>query len=140
VGRRYRWTLYAVFAMLLATGLIWLWAQFLCPYPQWQAAAQRWSMRAHGAAMLCVFYLCGALWVRHIRPAWMQRRTRMAGGAFAGAVLALGLTGSALYYVNGEVPRAAAEWLHWIAGIAVCALFWLHVWVGRRKPTRQERG
>jgi hypothetical protein len=137
LGPRYRWALYAVFAVLLATGLVWLWARFLPPDdPESQMLAQAWSMRLHGAAMLYAFYLCGALWARHIRAAWIQRYNRAMGGLFAAAVVALGLTGYALYYVNGDAARAAAEWLHWVAGLAVCALFWLHVRSGRRALER----
>jgi hypothetical protein len=136
MSKQHRWALYAVFAVLLATGLIWLWAQFFCPDPALQAAAQAWSMKIHGAAMLGAFYLCGTLWARHIRAAWAQRHNRLAGGVFSATVLALGLSGYGLYYFNGEALRGAAEWLHWIAGLAVCALFWLHIQLGRRQFER----
>lgn len=67
--------------------------------------ALAWSMKLHGAAAMAGLYLLGMLWGPHIRNAWVRRRNRAAGAVFGSLTAVLVVTGYALYYVNGELPR-----------------------------------
>ena len=139
VGVRRRRAVYAVFALLLVSGIVWLLARWLMDEPEAQAPWLAWSMKLHGAAAWVAAFLLGTLWSSHIRHAWVRRRNRLAGGLFAAGVVALIVSGYALYYVNGELARGVAEWLHWIVGVALGVLFWVHQWVGRQPPPAGHR-
>ena len=121
LSRRRRWLVYGVFAVLLVTGLVWLALHFLDDGSEGGTLALAWSMKLHGAAAMAGLYLLGMLWGPHIRNAWVRRRNRMAGAVFGTLTAVLVVTGYALYYVNGELPRQGAEILHWVAG-GWCAL------------------
>lgn len=123
---------YGVFAVLLVTGLVWLALHFLDDGSEGGTLALAWSMKLHGAAAMAGLYLLGMLWGPHIRNAWVRRRNRMAGAVFGTLTAVLVVTGYALYYVNGELPRQGAEILHWVAGV-VCIALWVHIVIGRRK-------
>jgi hypothetical protein len=133
VGSRRRRAIYAVFALLLLSGVAWLLARWLMDEPEAQAPWLAYSMKLHGAAAWAATFLLGTLWSSHIRHAWVRRRNRLAGGLFAAGVFALIVSGYALYYINGELARGLAEWLHWIVGTALGFLFWIH----RRAAARQ---
>jgi len=132
IGRTRRRALYAVFALLLVTGLVWLAVHSAHLDPEVEAPWQAWSMRFHGAAAFASLFCVGTIWTPHIRHAWQRGRNRAAGALFGGAVALLVLTGYGLYYVNGESARGLAEWLHWIAGVGLGLLFRLHLSRGRR--------
>ncbi|AYB53948.1 hypothetical protein [Ralstonia solanacearum] len=131
--RRRRWTVYGVFGVLLLTGLAWLVQHFTDDGSEGGMAVLAWSMKLHGAAAMASLYLFGMLWGPHIRNAWVRRRNRAAGAVFGGLTALLVVTGYALYYVNGELPRQCAEVLHWVAGLAVCIALWVHIVVGCRR-------
>ncbi|KHK49756.1 transmembrane protein [Ralstonia sp. A12] len=133
LSRRRRWAVYGVFAVLLVTGLVWLALHFLDDGSEGGMLALAWSMKLHGAAAMAGLYLLGMLWGPHIRNAWVRRRNRAAGAVFGTLTAVLVLTGYALYYVNGELPRQSAEILHWVAGVVVCIALWVHILIGRRK-------
>jgi len=63
----------------------------------------------------------------------VRRRNRAAGAVFGTLTAVLVVTGYALYYVNGELPRQGAEILHWVAGAVVGIALWVHIVIGRRK-------
>jgi len=138
LGPHRRLALYATFALLLLTGLAWLLARWLELEPETLAPWQAWSMKLHGAAAMYATFLLGIVWSAHIRMCWIQRQNRLAGGLFAAVVGLLVATGFGLYYFNGEALRGATEWLHWGGGLAVGALFWLHLARGRRQATGHD--
>jgi len=132
IGRTRRRALYAVFTLLLVTGLVWLAVHWAHLDPEAEAPWQAWSMRVHGAAAFTSVFYVGTIWTSHIWHAWQRARNRAAGALFGGAVALLVLTGYGLYYFNGESVRGLTEWLHWIAGAGLGLLFWLHLSRGRR--------
>lgn len=132
LSQRRRWTVYGVFAVLAVTGVVWLVLHFLGDGSEGGTLALAWSMKLHGAAAMMGLYLLGMLWGPHIRNAWVRRRNRTAGAVFGALTAVLVMTGYALYYVNGELLRQAAEILHWVAGVVVCIALWVHIVIGRR--------
>lgn len=130
---RRRWMVYCMFALLLVTGLAWLVVHFLDDGSDAGALTLAWSMKLHGGAVMLTLLLLGMLWGPHIRNAWVRKRNRAAGAVVGAVVLVLILTGYALYYVNGQLVRQIAEYLHWFAGVTMCLALWAHIVVGRRK-------
>lgn len=138
ISRQRRLALYAAFALLLGTGLVWLLVHFLGLDPESTAPWQAWSMKVHGAAAFYVTFLLGIMWSEHIRSCWIQGQNRLAGGLFGAVVGLLLVTGFGLYYFNGESLRSLTEWLHWSGGIVVGALFWVHRAVGLRRAAGRD--
>src|SRR5262245_8318934 len=80
LDRRLRWSLYAAFALLFATGAVWLVADQLKDSTDgeiWQATAANMLMVHGGVAMLLL--LLGALFPIHIARAWRGRLNRISG-------------------------------------------------------------
>lgn len=124
---------YVVSGILLVTGIGWLAVHFLDDGSETGTLALAWSMKLHGAAVMLMLLQLGMLWGPHIRNAWVRKRNRAAGAVLGFFVLVLILTGYALYYVNGELLRQVAEYLHWFAGVMICLALWAHIAIGRRK-------
>ncbi|SOZ17567.1 hypothetical protein [Cupriavidus taiwanensis] len=132
IARQRRWALYAVFTLLLVTGIAWLVVRWSVADPETQAPWLAWNMKLHGASALAATFLVGTIWSSHIRHAWSRRRNRFAGGVFGFALGLLLVSGYGLYYFNGDLQRGLAEWMHWIAGLSLALPFWWHLSRGRR--------
>lgn len=132
IGKTRRRLLYLVFALLLMTGLAWLAVHWSHLDPDVEAPWLAWSMKLHGASSFASLFFVGTIWTSHIRLAWQRGRNRVAGALFGGAMALLVLTGYGLYYFNGEAVRSLTEWAHWIGGVMLALLFWVHLSFGRR--------
>jgi hypothetical protein len=136
---RFRWALYAAFAMLFITGVAWLIADGRKDSTNgevWQAASAYFLM-IHGGGAMVLLLLLGALFPVHIQRAWRSRRNRYTGAAMMTFNLLLIATAFGLYYAGSDMLR---EWIsdaHIAAGLFLPVLILVHVAVGRR--SRRER-
>lgn len=88
---------------------------------------------AHGiSAALCIFAI-GAVSAGHIRLGLNVRKNVNSGLAQTTVLLTLIVTGLGLYYGREEI-RDGLILTHWIIGIALLPLFFLHVCCNKRKP------
>ena len=120
--------------MLFATGVAWWVTDGLKQSSDgelWQAVSANLLM-LHGGAAMVTLILLGALFPLHIRLAWRSRRNRVTGVAMIVFNAALILTAFGLYYLGSEVIRPWASYLHFVAGCVLPALFFTHIWLGRR--------
>ena len=140
-GRRQRHSLYAVAAVLMVSGLVWLVAHYALPLPDDAARhpAEPWAMRIHGAAALLGMAVLGALWSQHVLPAWRAGEKRATGLPLLGIWLALAVSGYGLYYLAEESWRDAADTLHVSAGLAMPLALASHVWMQGRRQKKGER-
>jgi hypothetical protein len=130
----FRYGIYAAFALLLATGVGWLVADRMKDTASgegWQMAAANLLM-LHGGAAMATLLLLGALYPLHARRGWRARRNRITGATMVTFNAVLILTAFGLYYLGSELLRPWASWLHIGVGLALPALFLVHVLVGRR--------
>ena len=135
LDRRFRWTLYAAFALLFATGAAWLIADQLKDLPSgefWQAATANLLM-VHGGAAMATLLLLGALFPTHIARAWRGRLNRVSGAIMAATNVVLIVTAFGLYYLGSDTARPWISDAHIAAGLALPALLIFHVWFGRRQ-------
>lgn len=132
LGRGRRWVLYGLTAVLLASGLAWWLVHERADPEALPSPIEPWMMRLHGAAAMLAIFALGTLLFDHMLQAWRRGRNRLSGGLLAGAWLLLGLSGYGLYYLGGEGPRRATEWLHWGFGAALPLALCMHLVVGRR--------
>jgi hypothetical protein len=127
--------LYAVGALLSATGLLWLaFHYFVTVEAQFGPRAhplETWWLKLHGAASFTWLFLLGTVALWHSWRAWQARRNRLSGAVFAAANALLVSTGYLLYYAGGEGLRGAVSVLHWVAGLVFAVLLVWHVLSGR---------
>jgi hypothetical protein len=133
---RVRQGLYAVLAVLLATGLAWLVLDRIPDSgdgfePSRANPALPWLLAVHGTAAMAALLLAGALAALHIRPAWRSRRNRWSGiPTLAAGALLVG-TAPLLYYAGSDPLRAWASDLHIAAGVVLPVALLIHRRGGR---------
>lgn len=136
LGTHHRRLTYAGLILLWASGCLWLGFHYfvsssgelgLGPHP-----LQIWWLKLHGLAAMGSLIIFGSLMPGHIRKAWQHRNNRGSGGTMVATMIALTLTGYALYYVGGEELRPLISLTHWIWGLAMAPLIVLHILLGKR--------
>ena len=131
---RFRFALYAAFALLFATGVGWMVTDQMKDTPSgetWQAAAS-YLLMLHGAAAMATLMLLGALVPLHLRHGWLARRNRTTGTAMAACNAIFILTAFGLYYLGSDTVRPWTSGIHISVGLVLPILFCVHVLVGRR--------
>ena len=135
LDRRFRWALYAAFALLFATGAAWLIADQLKDSPSgefWQATTANLLM-VHGGAAMATLLLLGALFPTHIARAWRGRLNRVSGAIMAATNVALIVTAFGLYYLGSETVRPWMSLVHLAFGAALPGLLAVHIYLGRHQ-------
>lgn len=152
LSRRHEGVVYATFAILFASGALWLVARtWLRGEDELAADASPlapWAMKVHGAAAMAFLVVLGTLLQGHVRQAWHARRSRWTGGGTLAGALLLVVSGYGLYYLGGETAREVASVLHQAVGWVLPALLVWHVRASRRvraggffrKRVRPRRG
>ncbi|MGZ5201007.1 MAG: DUF4405 domain-containing protein [Telluria sp.] len=134
--RWHRRSVYVTGAVLLLTGVGWLVLRyFMRPVSEFGETVhplEPWAMKLHGAAAMAALFFVGSLLHMHIRRALKAKRNLVTGWAMVGTLSFLVSTGYGLYYLAGDAGRPLWSVLHWAVGLAVAALFVLHIVVGRR--------
>jgi len=140
LGPQHRRLTYAGLILLWVSGLLWLIFHYFMstvaefgvgPHP-----LQVWWLKLHGLAAMGTLMIFGSLMPGHIRQAWRHRKNRLSGVAMVTSMIALTLTGYALYYVGGEEWRPLISFSHWLWGLALAPLIVLHIILGRRARLR----
>ena len=111
LDRRLRWSLYAAFALLFATGAAWLLADQLKDSADgefWQATIAN-VLMVHGGVAMLTLLLLGALFPIHIARAWRGRLNRVSGSIMVICNAVLILTAFGLYYLGAETLRPWAS-------------------------------
>jgi hypothetical protein len=129
-----RATLYAVGALLWASGAVWLVLHYVFPQSTafgplpnpWEAPL----MRAHGLIAVCAVFLIGWMMAAHVTVRWVSERNRRSGLVLAGAALLLIFSGYALYYTTGS-PHDAAAFAHEAIGVLAPTAALAHWWRNR---------
>jgi len=138
---RFRRTVYAVMAALLATGAAWIVADALKDSANgdaWQQAAASLLM-CHGGAAMVMLMLLGALVPLHVGRSWRAGRNRTTGTAMASLNAALVVTAFGLYYLGSDTTRPWWSGVHIGVGLALPLLVLVHVWSGRRFRHDRQR-
>lgn len=135
---RVSWGVYSIFAVLFATGIVWIVADRLKD-PEggefWQGIATNMLMIYGGAAMIALVVI-GALLPNHVARAWRARRNRIAGVGMLAINLVLVITAFALYYLGSETLRPWISDIHIAFGISIPAAFVVHIFTGRQSRGR----
>jgi hypothetical protein len=116
-------TLYLTITLLWLSGAIWL------RLPAGHASGPLW-MKIHGAAAMAFLIVFGTLLHDHVPTGWQQKRERRSGGSLLGICVVLILTGWLLYYAGSEGLRHWASVIHWVLGLLIPVVIFLHVRLG----------
>ena len=129
----FRYALYASFAALFLTGVVWLLADWKKDADEiWQQVAANMLMLHGGFAMLTLMAL-GALIPLHFLRAWHARKNLLSGSVMAAVNALLIVTAFGLYYLGSESVRPWMSWIHIAAGLFVALMFPIHILLGRRQ-------
>ncbi|MGE5621773.1 MAG: DUF4405 domain-containing protein [Bacillota bacterium] len=136
IERWHRFSIYAVTAWLLATGILWLVVHyFMRPVTEFGEAIhplEPWAMKLHGAGAMAALFFVGSLLNIHLRRAIRAGRNLVSGWAMIAFLGVLTLSGYGLYYLTGEQNRPLWSLAHWIPGLFFPALLILHIVLGRK--------
>jgi hypothetical protein len=137
---RLRITAYVISGGVWISGIAWLVFHYFLrsegPFGFRNNPLEAWCLKAHGAFSFASLWLLGRMWSAHVMHGWNMRRRRWSGGSLVGVAFVLILTGYGLYYVDGKAWRDPIGVVHWIIGIAVLALFFVH-WRAKQVPGAQ---
>jgi small-conductance mechanosensitive channel len=131
----FRFGLYGIFAILFASGAVWLLADQMKnnadnDTEMWQQAAA-FLLSLHGGAAMVTLMLLGALGPMHVQRAWRAKKNRVTGIVSIAMYGLLIATAFGLYYLGSEVLRPWISTIHIAFGLAVPAVITAHVMVGR---------
>jgi hypothetical protein len=107
---------------------------FEVPHPQ-----QRWWLIAHAAFSFGALWMFGALWPDHVVRGWRAGLLRRSGGTLFAALVWLTVTGCALYYLGNDTLRSWTALAHWIPGLALLVVFFIHAPWGRARRADRRR-
>ena len=135
LNRALRATLYAVVAVLLLTGVVWLVLQAnqdpFRPAGAGSALAPR-LLAVHGGAAMLFLILLGALVPLHMQANWSRDRNRWTGVVMLALNAVLIVTAYGLYYSGSDLVRGWASDVHIAAGLVLPLWVAVHAWLGRR--------
>lgn len=128
----FRYWTYAVFSVLVVTGMAWLVADWQKDADEvWQQAAANLLMIHGGAAMLALMAL-GALIPLHLLRAWRAGKNLVSGSIVATVNTVLIVTAFGLYYLGSDTVRPWMSWIHIAAGLFITLMLPVHILLGRR--------
>jgi hypothetical protein len=141
LDRRFRYGLYAAFAVLFASGVVWLIADAEMDSPNgdfWQGLSAKMLM-IHGGMAMAVLVMLGALIPIHMQRAWRGRLNRITGTVMATLNGALVVTAFGLYYAGSDTLRSWTSDLHIAAGLGFPLVLLIHILMGRRNKRMPGR-
>lgn len=128
--------IYAGFALLLGSGIVWLllhhYVEVAGPFGPAPHPAEALMIKLHGIVAYGFVLLAGALIPMHLRLGWAGKRNRGTGVLLGGALLLIALTGLALYYAGSDDLRGIASLVHWLVGLLAALVLVIHAVRGRR--------
>ena len=132
---RFRYAVYAAFAVLFGTGSGWLLAdrmkeESFGASEAWQTAAANLIM-VHGGTAMVTLLLLGALLPLHMQRAWRRGRNRLTAIVMLATNGLLIVTSFGLYYAGSELLRPWTSNIHITLGLCLPVLFFVHVLIGR---------
>jgi cytochrome c biogenesis protein CcdA len=131
----FRRSIYAAFAVLVLTGVVWLfadWQKDISHDEVWQQLAATMLM-VHGGVAMITLLLLGALIPLHLLRSWRAGKNRVSGSVMVAFNAVLIVTAFGLYYLGSETVRPWMSWIHIAAGVLVALSFPVHIVLGRRK-------
>ena len=94
-------------------------------------ALEPWWLRLHGAFAFLALWTFGFLWAAHILGGWASGRRRWTGVLLAAWLLVMATSGYLLLYAGDDGAWGVLSPTHWIAGLALPAIYLAHRFLRR---------
>jgi hypothetical protein len=134
-GNRHKRTLYAVFALLWVSGVLWLGFHYYLRTPgefgEVAHPLEKWWLRLHGLMGFASLVAVGSVLPIHVRRAWYLGKNRTTGLITKGMFLWLAATGYCLYYFSSDSNESWLPLLHWVIGLSLPLTLIVHIRRGR---------
>ena len=142
LGGVHKLSLYGSTAILWLSGLVWILFHFFGVHPggfgEVRSPVEPISLKIHGAAAIIFISVLGSLISTHIRRGWALKRNRPSGVLITTICGFLVGSGWALYYLGSERARNAASLAHWILGLTLPVIIYLHILAWKWEQNREE--
>ncbi len=140
----HEWLVYVSVGLLTVTGAAWLlfdsYGSVEGEFGPEKSPFLPWLLMSHGV-LAYVFAVVAAMLVPvHIRLGWNALRNRVSGLVVIAVSLLLTATGLLLYYASAEALRDVASASHWITGLALPLLLFIHVARGKSQSGTPQSG
>jgi hypothetical protein len=140
LGSVHKFFLYGSVGMLWLTGLIWILFHYFGrrqgDFGDMPMPIEPLMMKIHGAAAMLILLAVGAMSSAHIRRGWVLNRNRPSGALVTSVCAILLVTGWMLYYVASERSRDFVSAAHWIIGLALPLLIYVHILLWKWEQNR----
>jgi hypothetical protein len=140
LGEMHKFFLYSSVGLLWLSGLIWLLFHYFGvhqgDFGDLRSPIEPLVLKIHGGVAMMFLLVLGSLISNHIRRGWVLKRNRLSGVIISSTCAVLTISGWMLYYVGNEHVRDLTGVAHWIVGLAMPLLIWLHILAWKREQAR----
>lgn len=140
LGEWHKIFLYGATGILWLSGLVWVLFHYFGvrsgEFGEVRSPMESLSLKTHGAGAMAFMLVFGSLISVHIRRGWVLKRNRLSGFLLTTTCGLLVTTGWILYYLATERVRNVVSLFHWILGLGLPALIYLHILAWRWEQNR----
>ncbi len=131
LGRYHQWFLYMVGLVLTISGAAWLYLHYFVriegEFGPIHHPSEHFLITVHGISAALMMVGLGSVIPGHVSRAWSMQRNVRTGVFMLTMMTILSLSGYFLYYLGAQVFRDFTAIVHWVIGLALPFLVWLHV-------------
>ena len=143
IGNLHRWILYLTTGVIWLSGLIWILFHYFGVHHtdagEIHSSMEPLAMKIHGAAAMAFMIVIGSLIPVHVRRGLALKRNLFSGIFLIANCAVLIMTGWVLYYLGTEQIRNVVSLIHWILGLALPLLIYLHILAWKREQSGQQK-
>lgn len=123
--------LYPTLILLVITGIAWIIGHYFMmiegEFGPEKHPLEIWSLRVHGLAGFIAILWIGMLVEHHMVSYFKHKRRLWTGLSLALLSAWLGFSGYMLYYLSEDDWRLVFSLGHWIVGLLIVIIFWMHL-------------
>lgn len=131
LGRYHQWFLYIVGVVLTLSGGAWLYLHHFIridgEFGPVHHPSEHLLLAMHGISAALMMVGLGSVLPGHVSRAWSMRRNVRTGGFMLTMMAILSFSGYFLYYLGAEAFRDITAIVHWVFGLGLPVLAWVHV-------------
>ena len=135
LSRPVKFLLYSSLGLLLISGIAWLVLHYFfavqTDYATIPSSYESLALSIHGLAVPVFLIVFGAIFPSHMKRGIKARRNMSSGISMIVVFGLLLTTGYLLYYTGHETLRNISSLLHWLIGLSMTPILFLHIFKGR---------
>ena len=131
LGQIHQWYLYVVGVVLTLSGALWLYFHYFVriegEFGPMHHPIEHFLISTHGITAALMMIGLGSVIPGHIVRAWTMRRNLWTGIFMLLTMAVLSVSGYFLYYLCAEGIRDVSAIVHWVVGLAIPVVAWVHI-------------